>query len=114
MVMQEILDKAGCDLKVVCDKKWTDLLKTGVDRIRFCADCKKSVFYTNTPAELRLAAERKLCAYIVPNSSASMPKTKQSIKQFDVSKERIGAIEAKALRRMKGPTLGVVIIKQLD
>jgi hypothetical protein len=114
MVILEILDKAGCDMKVVCDKKWTDLLKTGVDGIRFCADCKKSVFYTNTPAELRLAAERKLCVYIVPNSSASMPKIKQSIKQFDISRERIGATEAKALRRMKGPTLGVVIIKQLD
>lgn len=114
MVILEILDKAGCDIKVVCDKKWTDLLKTGVDGIRFCTDCKKSVFYTTTPAELRLAAERKLCVYIAPNSSASIAKTKQTIKKFDFSRERIGIIKAKALRRMKGPTLGVVIIKQID
>ena len=110
----EILDKAGCDMELVCDKKWTDLLKTDVDGIRFCADCKKSVFYTNTPAELRLAAERKLCVYIVPNSSASKTRNKQRFKQFDVSRERIRAIEAKALRRMKGPTLGAVIINQPD
>jgi hypothetical protein len=107
----EILDKAGCDMEVVCDKKWTDLLETEVDGIRFCADCKKSVFYTTTPAELRLATERKLCVYIAPDSSASMAKNKQLFKQVDVSRERIREIEVKALRRLKGPTIGVPIIK---
>jgi hypothetical protein len=114
MEIFEMLEKAGCDMKVVCDKKWTDLLRTDVDGIRFCADCKQSVFYTTTPAELRLAAERKLCVYILPDSSASMVKTKKLVKQFDVSRERIKAIEAKALRCIKGPTVGAVIIKQLD
>ena len=107
----EILDKAGCDMEVVCDKKWTDLLETDVDGIRFCADCKKSVFYTTTPAELRLATERKFCVYIVPHSSASVAKNKQLHKQYDVSRERIRNIEAKALRKIKGPTVGVPIIK---
>ena len=110
----EMLDKAGCDMEVVCEKKWTDLLETDVDGIRFCADCKKSVFYTTTAAELRLAAERKLCVYIVPDSSASMARNKKLFKQFDVSRERIRAIEEKALLRMKGPALGSVIIKRLD
>jgi hypothetical protein len=110
----EMLDKAGCDMEVVCDKKWNDLTKTDVDGIRFCADCKKSVFYTTTPAELRIAAERKLCVYIVPDSSASVAKSRQPFKQFDVSRERIREIEAKALRRMKGPTLGAAIIRRFD
>jgi hypothetical protein len=114
MEIFKMLDKAGCDMKVVCDKKWSDLLKTDVDGIRFCADCKKSVFYTNRPDKLCLAAERQWCVYIVPDISASMAKTKQLIKQFHVSREQIRAIEAKALRRMKGPTLGAVINKQLD
>ena len=110
----EMLDGAGCDMEVVCEKKWTDLLKTDVDGIRFCTDCKKSVFYTKTATELRLAAERSLCVYIEPDSSASIARNKQLFKQFDVSRERIRAIEAKALRRMKGPTLGAVIIKRFD
>ena len=110
----EMLDSAGCDMEVVCEKKWTDLLKTDVDGIRFCIDCKTSVFYTKTATELRLAAERGLCVYIEPDSSASMARNKQLFKQFDVSRERIRAIEAKALRRMKGPTLGAVIIKRFD
>ena len=107
----EILDKAGCDMEVVCDKKWIDLLETDVDGIRFCSDCKKSVFYTTTPAELRLAAERKLCVYIVPNSPASRAKNEQPTRQFNVSRENVKEIEAKALSSIRGPLLGSVIIK---
>lgn len=107
----EILAKAGCEMEVICDKKWNDLLETEVDGIRFCTDCKKSVFYTTTPAELRLAAERKLCVYIKPNSLASKTKTGKLAQQSEITRERIKQIEAKALRRMKGPTLGSAIIK---
>jgi len=107
----ELLDKVGCDMEVICDKKWIDLFETEVDGIRFCADCKKSVFYTTTPAELRLAADRKLCVYIEPNSLASMTKTGKPARQSEITRERIKQIEAKALRRMKRPTLGVVIFK---
>lgn len=107
----ELLNKAGCEMEVICDKKWIDLLETKVDGIRFCADCKKSVFYTTTPAELRLAAERKLCVYVEPNSLASMTKTGKIARQSEITRERIKQIEAKALRRMKGPTIGVFIVK---
>lgn len=111
----EMLDKAGCDMEVVCDKKWKDLIETDVDGIRFCGDCKKSVFYTKNPAELRLAAERKLCVYIESDSLASKWKNQQRASQLAISRERIREIEAKALRCMKGPTLGVVIVaKQLN
>lgn len=71
-------------------------------------------FYTTTPAELRLAAERKFCVYIVPNSSASVAKAKQPTRQFNVSRERIRNIDAKALRSIKGPTVGVPIIKLIN
>ncbi len=108
----ELLDKAGCEMEVVCDKEWMDLLETEVDGIRFCGDCKKSVFYTRTSAELRLAAERKLCVYIEPNSLAGKAKIEKNIDQLEISKERIKEIETKALRRMRGPSLGSVIIKK--
>ncbi len=107
----EMLGKAGCEMEVICDKKWNDLLETEVYGIRFCTDCKKSVFYTTTPAELRLAAERKLCVYIESHSLASMTKTGKLARQSEIPRERIKQIEAKALRRMKGPTLGAVIVK---
>jgi hypothetical protein len=107
----ELLHRAGCDMEVVCDKKWEDLLETEVDEIRFCEDCKKPVFYTTTPAELRLAAEQKLCVYIAPNSLAHRIKTERFTQQSEIMRQRIKKIEAKALRRMKGATLGSVIIK---
>jgi DNA-directed RNA polymerase sigma subunit (sigma70/sigma32) len=43
-----------------------------------------------------------------------MARNNKLFKQFDVSRERIRAIEEKALLRMKGPALGSVIIKRLD
>ena len=108
----ELLDKAGCDMEVVCDKKWIDLVETEVTGIRFCGDCKKSVFYTTTPAELRLAAERKLCVYIEPKSLASKAEAESLARQPEITRQRIRQIEAKALRRMKGATLGSAIIKR--
>lgn len=110
----EMLDKAGCEMEVVCGKKWSDLLETEVDGIRFCIDCKKSVFYTTTPAELRLAAERKLCVYIEPKSLASKTEAERLARQPEITRQRIRQIEAKALRRMKGATLGSVIIKRFN
>ena len=107
----ELLDQADCAMEVVCAKKWKDLLETEVDGIRFCQDCKKPVFYTTTPAELRLAAEQKLCVYIAPNSLAHYTKTVRLTQQSEITRQRIKQIEAKALRRMKGATLGSVIIK---
>lgn len=107
----DILNKAGCEMKLICKKKWIDLLETEIDGIRFCTDCKKSVFYTTTSAELRVAAERNLCVYIPPSNLASMAKARKYARQSDLVRDRIKQLEVKTLRRLKGPNLGVVIVK---
>ena len=112
MSVEKILNSAGCEMEVVCGKRWEELDVTEEDGIHFCNDCKKLVFYTETSAELRLAAERGLCVYIVPGSSAARMREPVPEMNFEISRERIREIEAKALKRMKGPTMGVAIIKK--
>ena len=107
----EILKQAGCDMEVVCDKQWGELLPTDEDGIKFCGECKKLVFYTTTPAELRLAAKRGLCVFIVPNSLAHIERFPRLISTSKVSRQRIRRTEEKALRRLRGPTLGVSVIR---
>ena len=84
MSLEKYLESAGCEMEVVCDKKWEDLDATDVDGIHFCMDCKKSVFYTETPAELRVAAERGLCVYIAPGSSADKSRMPMPERAFNV------------------------------
>ena len=99
-------------MEVVCGKKWEDLDETDVDGIHFCMDCKNSVFYTETPAELRVAAERGLCVYIAPGSLAEKNRMPIPGRSFGVSRERIQKIEAKALKNLSGPLMGSVVIKK--
>ena len=40
-----------------------------------------------------------------------MTKTGKLARQSEITRERVKQIEAKALRRIKGPTLGVVIVE---
>jgi len=70
MTTNRLLKAADCEMKVVCGKQWTELNATEEEGIRFCGDCKKLVFYTKTAAELKVAAEKGLCVYIVPETSA--------------------------------------------
>jgi RNA:NAD 2'-phosphotransferase (TPT1/KptA family) len=65
-----LIKEADCEMKVVCGKQWTELNATEEEGIRFCGDCKMLVFYTKTAAELKVAAEKGLCVYIVPDTSA--------------------------------------------
>lgn len=108
METDEILKAAGCQMEVNCGKQWAELDETEIDGIRFCNDCKKAIFTASTPAELRVAAEKGVCVYIVPDSPASIIQTQN---KFDITRERIRKIEAKALLKLKGPTMGVPIIK---
>ena len=100
MTAKKLLKQAKCKMEVICNKDWTQLAETEQEGIRFCGDCKKLVFYTQTASELRLAAEKGLCVFIVPKSTAAEASDlakKESIE----SKERIRQIEMKALARMK-------------
>ena len=108
----KLLKGAGCEMKVVCGKQWTELNITEQDGIRFCGDCKKLVFYTKTAAELKVAARKGLCVYIVPDTSAErVDKFDEFTKKFLPTRERIRQIEAKALRQMNRPLMGHAIIR---
>jgi hypothetical protein len=110
METQELLDAANCEMKVVCGIKWSELEPTDEPGIRFCGKCKQLIFYTSTVAELRIAAEKKFCVYIAPGSHADSTRPVEHINFPDLTRKRIRKIEAKALRRLKGPTMGVAII----
>ena len=113
MTTNKLLTSADCDLKVVCGKQWTDLNATEQDGIRFCGDCKKLVFYTKTAAELKVAAEKQLCVYIVPDTSAARTENFNALaRNFVPTRERIRQIEAKALSRMNRPLMGHAIIRR--
>lgn len=104
MTPQELLKKAGCEMKVTCGKEWKEFVDTDEEGIRFCGECKKLVFYTKTVAELRIAADKGLCVYIVPNSLADIDGDRPKW-----IRERIKEINAKALKKIEGPTTGQVI-----
>jgi hypothetical protein len=111
MESQDLLDAASCKMKVVCGKQWDELEKTDEPGIRFCSKCKQAIFYTTTSAELRIAAEKKVCVYIVSGSQADQRQLIDHINFPEITREQLRKIEAKALRRLKGPTMGVPIIR---
>ena len=111
METQELLDAANCEMKVVCGIKWSVLEPTDEPGIRFCGKCKQLIFYTLTVAELRIAAEKKFCVYIAPGSHADSTRPVEHINFPDLTGKCLRKIEAKALRRLKGPTMGVAIIR---
>jgi hypothetical protein len=113
MNAKKLLKAADCEMKVVCGKEWTELKATEQDGIRFCVDCKKLVFYTKTAAELKVAAEKGLCVYIVPDTSAEREDKFNSLKKnFVPTRERIRQIEAKSLRLTSRRLMGHAIIRQ--
>lgn len=110
MTPNQILNNAKCELTVVCGRNWDEFVDTEEDGIKFCNHCQQAVFLTRTSAEVRIAAEKGLCVYIVPMSDAW-----ENLQLFDISREQIRAIEAKALRKMKrGPLTGQVKIRDAD
>lgn len=111
METQQLLDAANCEMKVVCGIKWSELKSTDEPGIRFCGKCKQLIFFTTTVAELRIAAEKKFCVYIVPGSHADPTRPVEHINFPEITRERLRKIEEKALKRLKGPTMGVAIIR---
>ncbi|MFZ9379024.1 MAG: hypothetical protein ACO25E_09520, partial [Burkholderiaceae bacterium] len=45
----------NCKFKFKCYKSWDDLERTDNPAISFCGDCKKNVYYCETPEELNFA-----------------------------------------------------------
>ncbi len=50
--------------KFKCYKSWDDLERTDNPAISFCGDCKKNVYYCETPEELNFAIAENLCVAI--------------------------------------------------
>jgi hypothetical protein len=96
MNANQILKSANCELTVVCGRNWDDFDKTEEDGIKFCNHCKQAVFLTRTSAEVRIAAEKGLCVYIVPMSEAW-----EGSRVLDITRADLRAAEAKALQRIK-------------
>ena len=110
-----LIKEADCEMKVVCGKQWTELNATEEEGIRFCGDCKKLVFYTKTAAELKVAAEKGLCVYIVPETSAERADNFNSLaKNFVPTRERVTPVESKDLSQMSRRLMGHVTIIYRD
>lgn len=110
MTPNQILNNAKCELTVVCGRNWDEFVDTEEDGIKFCNHCQQAVFLTRTSAEVRIAAEKGLCVYIVPMSEAW-----EGGRVFDISRADLRAAEAKALQRIKsGPLTGQVKIRDQD
>jgi len=54
----------NCKFKFKCYKSWDDLERTDNPAISFCGDCKKNVYYCETPEELNFAIAKNLCVAI--------------------------------------------------
>ena len=54
----------NCKFKFKCYKSWDDLERTDNPAISFCGDCKKNVYYCETPEELKFAIAKNLCVAI--------------------------------------------------
>lgn len=54
----------NCKFKFKCYKSWDDLERTDNPTISFCGDCKKHVYYCETPEELNFAIAKNLCVAI--------------------------------------------------
>ena len=96
MSTKKILKESNCEMQVVCGKDWGELDQTAEEGIRFCGDCKKLVFFTQTSSELRVAAEKGLCVYIAPQSKAAKAKENTLQTKFNVTRERLRQIEEQA------------------
>ena len=105
MTARNILERAGCEMRVTCDRDWDAFEVTEEEGIRFCSHCEKAVFLTQTPTELRIAAERGLCVYIKPGSPAVDVRA-----TYTLTRERIRNIEARNIIKNSGLT-GSIMIK---
>ncbi len=51
-----------CTFKFLCDKQWGDLSDiTGESRVRYCPDCKQSVFLCSSYEDVAAHAARSEC-----------------------------------------------------
>lgn len=51
-----------CKLRFQCFNRWEDLEPVkGANKVRYCSDCKETVYFIDTPAEYRKAIENQRC-----------------------------------------------------
>lgn len=60
------LDVAACgrNFRARCTRRWSDLLPTPDEAVRFCGDCSRPVYYCRDDEELRLRGAAGQCAAI--------------------------------------------------
>ena len=55
-----------CKFKTLCEKRWSDLKRIeGEEKVRYCIDCMKPVFFCTTHEELRIHAKESHCITFV-------------------------------------------------
>jgi len=55
-----------CKFKTLCEKRWGDLSEIeGEEKVRYCSDCMKPVFFCTTYEELRMHAEESHCINLI-------------------------------------------------
>ena len=54
----------NCDFEYQCPKSWEDLFETNVDSVRYCDQCKKNVYLSQSVIEVHQHAEKHECVAI--------------------------------------------------
>lgn len=51
-----------CKFETLCEKRWVDLSEIeGEEKVRYCKDCMKPVFFCTSYEELRIHAKESHC-----------------------------------------------------
>ncbi|MGH1370466.1 MAG: hypothetical protein ACRBBW_00420 [Cellvibrionaceae bacterium] len=58
------MDIRNCNVKYKCFKRWSTLIATSEDSIRYCDHCDRGVHFCRTKDELMTAMEKDLCVAI--------------------------------------------------
>ncbi|MGE0116089.1 MAG: hypothetical protein AB7T07_14555 [Steroidobacteraceae bacterium] len=54
----------NCLFAFKCDKQWGDLIRTSFEKVRFCTDCSRDVFFCSTDSELAEAVRLNRCVAV--------------------------------------------------
>ncbi|MFH0134173.1 VOC family protein [Variovorax sp. VaC1] len=63
--------KAPCEEALSCTKPWDTLEETATPGVRYCGDCRKNVFWVDTPEQVRAAALLDRCVAIADDGAYS-------------------------------------------
>ena len=64
----------NCEFRFRCDRTWELLQATSDDAVRYCDQCRHTVHYCRTPAELHAALSENRCVAVEVHGAAdAMP-----------------------------------------